>query len=599
MGGACAGISRDQQHAKYALDLPQGEMRGKCRLWTGVNHPEFIYPELSNEYCEVLEKKNIGIALSGGGVRALSHAIGTLRGLHLLGLFSKIRYISSNSGSSWLNGPLCYSKNDISSLLGEYFPPEQCGLENLRNTDPATHASKISNRETSLKMLRKLKDHFIDQNNADPRSFWSELIGEFYFKPYHLDNFDHLPVLAGGNQKDIVDRTGFPIEKFNSCDLRRSPFPIINGCVVVRGDQFTAPVEFTPLYYGLPGKSTFEGVGKQYPVGGYLIEPFGFTSKPSDVEANSMLKMVHSVASPAVVILDLPHPRKIIGVSDQAAISSAAFTHVLGRAISPSQVQFLDLNVYPIWNPLGGETHQMLFSDGLGTDNMGIHALLRRKVTKIISMYSGTVPLSSIIEDPSQAEIDLGCVAGLFGAMRNASSLEVQSQEEYNRLHQVFPREDFERLMCGLLTNYHQGKPCIYLLQTRALANHHVGVPGGHHVELLFLTSDAPAPWLNALPQEVRQKLPKVTQKSDTPLIDDNEECIVDSIEDIFNNLNEKTKEVKEIMRVLFHRSNLKDFPSPLTTSLDFSVELVSLLTNLMTWQVLESKSFFDELFQG
>jgi hypothetical protein len=118
---------------------------GKCRIWSGVNHESFQYPELIIDECPEIASKplNFGIALSGGGFRAASLAIGTLRGLYLLDILSQSRYISSNSGSSWVNGPLSYYQGDIEGFLGEYLPPEECTISNLRRIDLNCHSYVI------------------------------------------------------------------------------------------------------------------------------------------------------------------------------------------------------------------------------------------------------------------------------------------------------------------------------------------------------------------------------------------------------------------------------------------------------------------------
>ena len=53
-------------------------------------------------------KDDLGIALSGGGVRAVTLSLGWARSLHLMGILKKARYISSISGGSWLHGELLH-----------------------------------------------------------------------------------------------------------------------------------------------------------------------------------------------------------------------------------------------------------------------------------------------------------------------------------------------------------------------------------------------------------------------------------------------------------------------------------------------------------
>ena len=53
----------------------------------------------------ILENKlSVGIAFSGGGLRAASCGLGWLQALHRLGYLEKVKYISSISGGSWVHG---------------------------------------------------------------------------------------------------------------------------------------------------------------------------------------------------------------------------------------------------------------------------------------------------------------------------------------------------------------------------------------------------------------------------------------------------------------------------------------------------------------
>ena len=59
--------------------------------------------------------------VSGGGYRATTLALGWLRALHELGALDKARYISSNSGGSWING--AYSYTQVGGASAHAAPP--------------------------------------------------------------------------------------------------------------------------------------------------------------------------------------------------------------------------------------------------------------------------------------------------------------------------------------------------------------------------------------------------------------------------------------------------------------------------------------------
>jgi hypothetical protein len=60
----------------------------KVRVWTNVTDPSFIYPELDPHsdfgIQAIQEKPSLGIAMSGGGLRAAPLAFGWLRAMHLV-----------------------------------------------------------------------------------------------------------------------------------------------------------------------------------------------------------------------------------------------------------------------------------------------------------------------------------------------------------------------------------------------------------------------------------------------------------------------------------------------------------------------------------
>jgi hypothetical protein len=112
------------------------------KTFTGANESWFIYPELTNPETsnysvpELLAKPNFGIAISGGGFRAATLGLGWLRALHIMNFTSSARYLSSNSGGTWLNSAYSFQKNfTLEHFLGTYIPPEGLTLEALATTD--------------------------------------------------------------------------------------------------------------------------------------------------------------------------------------------------------------------------------------------------------------------------------------------------------------------------------------------------------------------------------------------------------------------------------------------------------------------------------
>lgn len=105
---ACVLVSVTADQGTYK---PEGNVT--AAVWTGANLPTFVYPELSSsEYGipSLQAKPDFGIAVSGGGYRATTLALGWVRALYWLGAVAKSRYLSSNSGGSWFNGAFSYTQ---------------------------------------------------------------------------------------------------------------------------------------------------------------------------------------------------------------------------------------------------------------------------------------------------------------------------------------------------------------------------------------------------------------------------------------------------------------------------------------------------------
>ena len=99
-----------------------------CKIWQNKNN-DFIYPE--NEIDDFNDKLNVGIAIPGGGNRACTYTLGCLRGLQIIGIFDKVKYISSNSGSTWIMALLYNTNININDFIGKYIHPNKLTLADL------------------------------------------------------------------------------------------------------------------------------------------------------------------------------------------------------------------------------------------------------------------------------------------------------------------------------------------------------------------------------------------------------------------------------------------------------------------------------------
>ncbi|MEZ5830648.1 MAG: patatin-like phospholipase family protein [Dongiaceae bacterium] len=63
-----------------------------------------------------------GLALSGGGIRSASFALGLLQALYGFGVFEKFHYLSTVSGGGYIGGALTYFRNAFTGFGADWFP---------------------------------------------------------------------------------------------------------------------------------------------------------------------------------------------------------------------------------------------------------------------------------------------------------------------------------------------------------------------------------------------------------------------------------------------------------------------------------------------
>jgi len=547
-----------------------------CQVWKDTTSPQFIYPELRPENASLglTGKQNFGLALSGGGFRACTAAVGTLRGLHLLGVYKQARYSSSNSGGSWANGPLCYSSGSLDEFLGPYLAPEQCSSEAIdRHEEYGSHPLLLSKGEKTVQFVSQLAQGVLrlEALTTDTRDFWSRTIDDLFFHKYSIQGPNTMPALVGDHENKV--KTNMKNQAVIACNLNERPFPIINGSLSTNTNITFAPVEFTPLYYGLPSKAVLRKKGlfgdKRTTLGGTLMEPHGFTVS-LDKQYRSGLKKTVEMSTQDSLNVSIPKSPVIISVSEQAGISSGAIAQNMSKKYPEVLFKLADMPRHTIWDPASGLNQEVSLADGGGTDNTAILALLRRKVTKIVACYAMNCSIADTTIDHCGVKSSFYNIAGLFGRAKYADvdSADGVTEKYFNDLRRVFPAEDFDKLLKGVQEACRENKPAVYLLETTVLPNDLINVPGGHKVAIVFVLIYAAPSWLKALPQEVQAR---ITHDQSIGKADD-------------------------VEYKMGKPANLLKFPYTSLKYFSYTPALVNLMSNMMTWQVVQSKPIIDKL---
>ena len=215
---------------------------------------------------------------------------------------------------------------------------------------------------------------FGDKNNS-----WSKAISYLFLKKYDLDDFNSIPCLNKLLRNDIIN---IPLRN----DV---PFPIINASVT-KDDLLTEtiPLEFTPLYYGLPVNNN--NIYKS----NTLIEPIGFNNI-SDFKDNNKNEQIIDVKVNDVISI-----ANIIGMLSNAI---GSFLNTINKYV----YKFLDLSYINYFN------NDLKVVDVSTTDDTGVITLLRRKVKKIIVVCSLTLENTDL--NNLDVLIDNNELSGLFG----------------------------------------------------------------------------------------------------------------------------------------------------------------------------------------
>jgi hypothetical protein len=150
------------------------ELEVRARAWNRAPPGEKADSDLMRRTAD------FGIALSGGGTRAMVSAFGVLRGLHHAGLLSRARYLGANSGGGWAASIYTYADRAIpdEALLGAYVPPRELANESLYTLDESQGAA-AARRPFGAILLT-----MANNQRLRLRELWSLCVAKVFFEPY-------------------------------------------------------------------------------------------------------------------------------------------------------------------------------------------------------------------------------------------------------------------------------------------------------------------------------------------------------------------------------------------------------------------------------
>eukprot|EP00924_Labyrinthula_sp_SR-Ha-C_P016567 snap_masked-scaffold_6-processed-gene-7.33-mRNA-1 protein AED:1.00 eAED:1.00 QI:0/-1/0/0/-1/1/1/0/647 len=408
----------------------------KARIYQMQSPSLHSFPEQQLENGRAV-KTNLGLAMSGGGSRAMSLTSGYLRGINAKFRDVKVDYLSSVSGGSWASSVYSFytdkenkGEEEVDKiLLGEETNPEDLSFnfcDNVfgRRNIPgkiAMHATPSSMFCSNFSFGMICVDCCSGAFFTKGWQMWTRRVREQVLTPLGLRNKrvaldeEHLEDIKARN-KEVFKRDEFVTLRKNK------PFLIINAIHLGRENINSGlgdPFQITPLYSGVPyyrekrpmtyksrevcGKTCITRCCGSYgedcfapsreytaTVGGGLIETFALNSGVPDDE-NENKGVFFSLKDEQTVETRNFKPYKYENgfyLHHGVAASSAALAYAFKNLAcwvdaSPRFFYTPYLSEEMDQIPNRGQSEECRLGDAGSFDNLGILSLLQRKVKNI------------------------------------------------------------------------------------------------------------------------------------------------------------------------------------------------------------------------
>jgi hypothetical protein len=528
------------------------------RVWISSG-TDYLFPE-----CDLtLATANTGVCFSGGGTRAMSAAMGQLRGLTECGLIPHVRYISSVSGGSWASALYTYYRSgpglpaDDAEFLGPVTEPENLTLDGLQHLPPT---------RLGWAATRSLRDAILELLAHDaPERVWLDAVGRTFFQPFGLYDA-RKPAYFSLDEATVeaIRTANTPLADADFHTVRTQsprPFLIMNSSMV--GPSRLAPFktehlshfEYSPLYVGNPfalsvdyrrGKSSTE----RLTVGGGYVEPFAFGGEaPTGAPTGCV-----TGEPPAVCSVELPQPLPY-RLSDAAGTSSSAAAAGIDKLHLADKLGAQAL-YWPVSRQAGATATRFDFGDGGSLENYGLVTLLLRRVRNLVVFINTPTKLNLDYDPerpPKSSDLDSN-LGPLFGQ---------PSATKPN--NQVFSKADWPKVVGALQNAKREGRTVLASTQLEVQSNSWWGVEGGWTANICWVYNDRVEEWEKRLDSRIRGDIE-----------DGNHE--------------------------LFRHGPLKFFPNYKTIDenlldlVELTAEQVNLLADLSCWNVIRNRKVLESL---
>lgn len=461
-------------------------------------------PEFPESSLDALEKKrNVGVAVSGGGTRSATCFAGQLRALHEIGVLNDVRYISAVSGGAWAATPYTFfgSRSEehrginLTQFLGNYADPESITVDRIRTTDFDRGYPTLAGLSSKAKwiVLRSLTlgvadgdERFAGSLNrvyleelglGDRNKFFtydSQTLNEALRKnPYNL---------IDGKKRKGLRRSDFYLARTKN---HNSPFLISNAYLTNLQAPYTAAerafhMEMTPYYSGVRRYRHHSTEA----FGGGVVETFGYDSlMPYDESSHPSTWKVRQYRNPVYRI----RPR--FSLSDMMAATGSAPTVPVKASWVSNIAGFPEfLNWSPKTKEFSGKTTEYRHTDGGAIDNLGVMALLARKVDTALVFVNADREGSPAIDSKGNVYLParfhsmfLDVKGGKYKLQGSYKASRVfRNKPNYNG---VTPYQD---LLSQLKLKHDAGEPLVAEGNYTTVQNNVHGVDAHHRVKIIW-----------------------------------------------------------------------------------------------------------------
>jgi hypothetical protein len=519
----------------------------RTRYWDTQENPG-IFPECHDfDYAcaHVQDRRDFGVAFSGGGTRSASATLGQLRALRNLGWLERLGYVSAVSGGSWASVPFEFLPPSIPDerFLGPAVLPGRLGLSDLDYGPKGSLAHAISKTVIGDDFFRRTL--LLGGDEA-----YSRAIGDLFLKPFDLhDRNRFFTFYPAALDKILEANSGDPDYYLTADDFygvqEGRPFLIVAGTLLRARNSDPKRkkmlCEYTPLYAGV--RCRFDGAGRLgRPIGGGYVQSFAYDTKNPEAPAQNGLYQV-----------EIGERRYQFTLSDVVGSSGAAPEETV-RSFGATFLGFPEFRHWPVADGDRVRESEYPHGDGGHLENFGIMPLLMRGVERIIVFVNTPTPLFGKNENGQLlAKTFTDDLGPLFGRTDN---VDVKKAQEQLACNQVFAPDRLDLLVDGLKKRQQQGAPLVHAETYAVRANDHFGIRP-YSARICWVYNSPCGQWNASLPSETRHYL----------------------------------ENDKQFVRF----PNYKTFGENPPNVIDLSLHQVNMLAHFAYWQVAESKDYIED----